>query len=496
MFKYRVKKLLSKRFKIFSVICVILSADISIPLNAESAQYRTYRRYYKPPAKPRYFPPNSQLRRNTTIKPQLKNTNSRYNKPVINSLIPATALAVPALLPNTSATLTPLQEEQKLIEEKVNNLDKTLNESKKDIVSSTEKINNLKVQQNEILAKNKELNERNNSLYTLVKSLLGLLLLSLAGFLFALYKIKENSKKTIEEIRNQQINNVDQIVSERVNDFDNALKDNFDLFSQKIENNNKTSISDFEKQLSVTIDKYMKNYLSKIDDENNSPEALEVKRYINNISDKEKEIASKIERIHIANTYFNTANTLMKSKYYEDAIDEYKESIKANPGFYGAYLNLGKAYEKIKENDKAINTYKDAINLKPDYFKAYYNLASIYLQLKDYKNAEENYEQVLKLKPDNYKAYNNLAIINNLNGNKEKAKEYYKKALEYNREYVEAYFNLVMLEAESEKDSKEENNIYHIIALYTKKYGASTEVTEKVEKLIENHLKKKEIVKK
>jgi tetratricopeptide (TPR) repeat protein len=472
--------LLSKRIKISSIICIILSTNIGIDFNAESAQYvKPYRRYYKPPIKPRLFP----------IKPISKNI-ARPKK--INAF--KTPLVI---LPIPSKSSEPLIDEQKIIEEKVNNLNDSVNQNKKDIISSAEQINKLKSEQNIILSENQELNIKNTNLYNLVIALISILLLSLLIFIFVIFKIRNNTKKTIQDLRNEQIQKSDEIVSERVRDFNNALKDSLKTTSKKSEENNKSSLSDFEKTLSEIIDKYIKDYSAKIDSENNTPEALEVKRYINSISYKEKEISSHIERIHIANTYFNTANTLMKSEYYEDAIEEYQESIKANPSFYGAYLNLGKAYEKIKENDKAIKTYLEAININPDYYKAYFNLACIYFEQKDYDNASENYEQVLKLKPDNYKAYNNLAIINNIKDNKDKAKEYYKKALENNKDYIEAYFNLVILEEEDEKeDNKENSNIYHIVALYTKKYNASTKTIEKVEHLIEEYLKKKEILKK
>ena len=452
--------MLSKRIKISYLICIILTTNIEINFNAESAQYRPYKRYYKAPIK------------------KLPNTKN-------------------ISLPSPSPSVDKLLEEQKIIEEKVNKLNTSVNQNKEYVISSAEQINKLKSEQNIMISENRDLNTKNNNLYNLVIWLLSILILSFIIFIISIIRIRDNNKKTIESLRKEQINKSDEMISERVKDFDNSIKDSLNDIKNKNQEYNKLNLSDFEKNLSDIINKYIKEYSAKIDEENNSPESLEVKRFINSISYKEKEISSKIERIHIANTSFNTANTLMKSQYYEDAIEEYQESIKANPSFYGAYLNLGKAYEKVKDSENAIKTYLEAININPEYYKAYFNLACIYFEQGNYDKATENYEQVLKLKSDNYKAYNNLAIINNLKDNKEQAKEYYKKALEHNKDYIEAYFNLVILEAEQEKeDNKEDSNIYHIVALYTKKYNASTKIIEKVESLIEEYLKKKEIIKK
>ncbi|MFN8577033.1 MAG: tetratricopeptide repeat protein [Candidatus Sericytochromatia bacterium] len=460
-------KLISKKIKVSSIIYIILVSNIGYVNNAESVQYR---KNYRPPYLYTSY-----------------NKPSSINKGLVKNVIPN---------PSISPSIDPMIEQQRIIEEKVNKLDKSVIQSKKDIVNSTEQVNKLRSEQNIVISENQDLKIKNNNLYNLVISLTGILLLTLLSFIFSIFKIRKNTNKTINDIRNEQITKSDEMIKERVKDFDNSIKDSLNDIKSKNDENNKVSLEDFEKKLSELIDKYIKDYSSKIDNQNNNPETLEVKRYLNSLIFKEKEISTKIERIHIANTYFNTANSLMKAKFYEDAIEEYQESIKANPSFYGAYLNLGKAYEKIKENEKAIETYNKAINLNPNYFKAYFNIACIYFDKGDYENAINNYEQVINLKSDNYKSYNNLAIINKIKGNKDKAKDYYKKALEFNKDYIEAYFNLSTLEHEQEKEDNKESNIYHLLALYTEKYKASKNTKDKLETLIEDYLKKKEIVKK
>lgn len=450
--------MLSKKHKIHFIIGFIIITTVNVyGTESYSAQYR--RNNYRP-YRPVYVP-----RKTTKIISPVKK-----------------------LTPLASPTPDPIAEQQKAIEEKVNNLDSSVSENKKEILSSTEKINDIKAKQNDLLSENQDLKLKNQNLYNFVLGLISALILLCLIFLAIVFKVRNNTNKTVSDLRKQQIEKTDEIISERVKDFDHALKDNLSNLSKKSNDNTKVSLSDFEKSLSETINKHIKDYSAKIDAENNNPEALEVKRYLNSITFKEKEISSKIERIHMANTYFNTANTLMKSEFYSDAAEEYEEAIKAHPVFYGAYLNLGKAYEKMGEKEKAVETYLKAIEINPKYYKAYFNLACIYFEQKDYDKAIENYEQVLNLKNDNYKTYNNLAIIYNFKADKEKAADYYKKALENNKDYVEAYFNLVILEA----SIKKEDNIYHIAALYTKKYNASSQTSEKLDALIEEHLKKKE----
>ncbi len=404
-------------------------------------------------------------------------------------------IPISKISPIPSPTPDPIIEEQKIIKEKVDNLNSDVSQSKSNILASTEEINKLKARQNEVLETNKILSEKNDSFYKLILFLISLVFLLSAIFVMIFLKLRKNHQKSLIDIRNQQIKDTEKLISEKIDDFDNALSDNYKTLNKNNLTKSSHSISDFEKNISELINKYVNDYSAKIDTENNKPEALEVKRYLNSILNKEKEISGQIERLHISNTYFNTANALMKSGFYDDAVEEYEESIKANPKFYGAYLNLGKAYEKVSEKNKSIDTYLKAVELNPNYYKAYYNLAQIYFNNKEYDKSIENYEKVLHLKDDNYKAYNNLAIIYNFKGDKDRAKEYYKKAIEINNDYVEAYFNLTVLEYELEnkeqKDKKQENNIFHISAIYTRKYNAKIETIEKVDKLLENRTNKK-----
>ena len=68
---------------------------------------------------------------------------------------------------------------------------------------------------------------------------------------------------------------------------------------------------------------------------------------------------------------FNIRGAILASKnVLDEAIINYKKSIKINANYAQAYNNLGIAFHKLNKIDTAIKNYKKALSLKKDFAEA------------------------------------------------------------------------------------------------------------------------------
>ena len=110
---------------------------------------------------------------------------------------------------------------------------------------------------------------------------------------------------------------------------------------------------------------------------------------------------------HAENSSLNTANApvpldnvFYKVQHPEDAIQTYKEAIRANPNDFDAYFNLGGSYSRLGYKQEAMLATKEAVRIRPDYAFAYIALGLNYHNLGQYDQAIETYKQAMKLDPD------------------------------------------------------------------------------------------------
>jgi tetratricopeptide (TPR) repeat protein len=93
-----------------------------------------------------------------------------------------------------------------------------------------------------------------------------------------------------------------------------------------------------------------------------------------------------------------------------EAVAQYEEALRLNPGYAEAHDNLGLALAQIpgRSND-AIAQYEEALRLKPDFAEAHNNLGVALSKIPGRRNdAIAEYEDALRLKPDVFEAHNNL----------------------------------------------------------------------------------------
>ena len=127
---------------------------------------------------------------------------------------------------------------------------------------------------------------------------------------------------------------------------------------------------------------------------------------------------------------FDYANLLGNMGKYNEAVEEYKEYIKAFPNDANAYKNLGIVYKKMNEDTLALFNLEKAYSQDPSDIETKKELALCYHKKQDYINALKFYNLALKSEPDNYELLANKALTMHAMNNYVAAIELYKQILD------------------------------------------------------------------
>lgn len=138
------------------------------------------------------------------------------------------------------------------------------------------------------------------------------------------------------------------------------------------------------------------------------------------VSDDEasKHIAQYYSNFHVApgtglshNIHNNIGIAYDKAGKYEEAISEFNEALRLDPGYVEVYNNLGAAYHSMGLTEDAINSLKEALRLKPGYIEAHCNLGNIYSSTARFDEAFAVLEAALSLEPENAQVHISLGIL-------------------------------------------------------------------------------------
>ncbi|MDO9465198.1 MAG: tetratricopeptide repeat protein [bacterium] len=119
---------------------------------------------------------------------------------------------------------------------------------------------------------------------------------------------------------------------------------------------------------------------------------------------------NKAERIYkkIGNI---PVSLLLRQGKYDQAVEQYNASIKANPLRTDLRLELGRLYSKLGDQRGAYKQYKDILDIIPTYSMCYKLLGTLLYAEHMTNSAIEAWESALKLNPRDYELRNLLAEI-------------------------------------------------------------------------------------
>lgn len=129
---------------------------------------------------------------------------------------------------------------------------------------------------------------------------------------------------------------------------------------------------------------------------------------------------------------------------YTQALSQFLDAEKLNPGDYLLQQDLGLAYMAKGDLDTAVHHFKTALEIKPDYAVARNNLGAAYLAMEDWDSAIECFKMLTK---DLLYATPHFPLANLGQAYYEKkeyseAEKYFKEALKMEPGFVNALFGL------------------------------------------------------
>lgn len=131
---------------------------------------------------------------------------------------------------------------------------------------------------------------------------------------------------------------------------------------------------------------------------------------------------------NLAVAYSNRALAYRKKRLWDQAIADFNEAIRLNPGFAAAFTNRGNAYYFKGQFDRAIEDYDEAIRLAPGLAEAFSNRGNVYRKKGYFDRAIEDYEKALSLNPDNAQVFADRGLAYEKKGELTQALKDFKKA--------------------------------------------------------------------
>jgi serine/threonine protein kinase len=106
-------------------------------------------------------------------------------------------------------------------------------------------------------------------------------------------------------------------------------------------------------------------------------------------------------------SYFGRAGAYQHLEKLDQAIDDYTQAIRLNPGGAMAFHERAVCLARLNQDDRALPDYNRAIELSPGYALSWNGRGVIYLHRKDYENAKADFTRAIQLDSTLYQAYKN-----------------------------------------------------------------------------------------
>ena len=100
-----------------------------------------------------------------------------------------------------------------------------------------------------------------------------------------------------------------------------------------------------------------------------------------------------------AQAHYHQGDDLIDGGKFEEAVKEFKESIRLNPNHFESHNNLGFVYSQMGRYWEAVNEYRQGVRIRPDNAVVQNNLGFMYNKLGLYEDAIQHLKESILLDP-------------------------------------------------------------------------------------------------
>lgn len=144
-------------------------------------------------------------------------------------------------------------------------------------------------------------------------------------------------------------------------------------------------------------------------------------------------------------SYYNLGMVYKDQGNFGAAIKEFNQMIKIDPKDAKGYYGLALSYHTQNQIEAAIKAYKQAGDRDPDRDFIWLNLGNAYISKRDYAKAIDAFSRACQVNPQGLAGYYNLGVAYTQAGNRDQAIAAYKRALSLDPNYEPAKNSLAAL---------------------------------------------------
>ena len=141
------------------------------------------------------------------------------------------------------------------------------------------------------------------------------------------------------------------------------------------------------------------------------------------------------------------ASLYLDAGQLDEAIAEYRQSLRLNSESAPTHYNLGFALSARGRRDEAIGEFQAALRIDPDYAKAHNNLGALLQMSGQPDAARDHYRRAVALRPDNVESRTNLGLLLSSQGRAAEAADQFVEALALRGDNPQALGGLAWIRA-------------------------------------------------
>ena len=136
----------------------------------------------------------------------------------------------------------------------------------------------------------------------------------------------------------------------------------------------------------------------------------------------------------------------------------FARAVETSPNAYGGHYGLARVFAKAGRHDDAIREYRETIRLMPDFVDAYVQLGIESTKMSDFAGARAALEEALRLEPQRTGIYTNLGVLAMKEGSLDEAIRHFSRAAELDPRSPLVHYNLglAMIRAGDDEGARRE----------------------------------------